>query len=43
MIVKSTKLAEVKAALANLKTNKIYSIQEIVDTIKQVCNHKKQY
>tara|TARA_Y100000593_G_scaffold82798_1_gene155804 strand:- start:5291 stop:6274 length:984 start_codon:yes stop_codon:yes gene_type:complete len=40
MIVKSTKLAEVKSALANLKTNKVYSIQEIVDTIKQVCNHK---
>ena len=38
MIVKSTKLAEVKSALANLKTNKVYSVQEIVDTIKQVCN-----
>ena len=39
MIIKSNKLAEVKSALANLKTNKVYSIQEIVDTINQVCNH----
>jgi hypothetical protein len=39
MIIKSSKLAEVKSALATLKTNKTYSIQEIVETIRQVCNY----
>ena len=42
MIIKSNKLAEVKSALANLTTNKVYSIQEIVDTINQVCNHNNE-
>jgi len=40
MIIKSSKKAEVAAALATLEIGKTYSIQEIVDTIKQVCNHK---
>jgi len=40
MIIKSSKKAEVAAALATLKINKTYSIQEIIDTVKQVCNHK---
>ena len=40
MIIKSSKKSEVQAALATLKINKIYSIKEIVDTIKQVCNHQ---
>ncbi len=40
MIIKSSKLSEVKAALATLKTNKVYSVQEIIDTVLQVCNHK---
>ena len=40
MIIKSSKLKEVAAALATLEIGKTYSIQEIIDTIKQVCNHK---
>lgn len=40
MIIRSTKKAEVAAALATLEIGKTYSIQEIIDTIKQVCNHK---
>ena len=40
MIIKSSKKSEVAAALATLKINKTYSIEEIVDTIKQVCNHQ---
>lgn len=31
---------EVSAKLATLEIGKTYSIQDIVDTIKQVCNHK---
>jgi len=42
MIIKSSKMAEVKAALATLDIGKTYSIQEIVDTIRQVCNHKSK-
>ena len=40
MIIKSSKKSEVAAALATLKINKTYRIKEIVDTIKQVCNHQ---
>jgi hypothetical protein len=40
MIIKSSNKRDVEAALASLKINKHYSIKEIVDTIKQVCNHK---
>ena len=40
MIIKSSKKSEVAAALATLKINKTNSIKEIVDTIKQVCNHQ---
>lgn len=39
MIIKSSNKREVESALASLKINKKYSIREIVDTIKQVCNH----
>jgi len=42
LIIKSSKMAEVKAALATLEIGKTYSIQEIVDTIRQVCNHKSK-
>jgi hypothetical protein len=40
LIIKSSKKSEVAAALATLKINKTYSIKEIIDTIKQVCNHQ---
>ena len=42
MIIKSSKLSEVKAELARLEIGKAYSVQEIIDTIKQVCNHKSK-
>ena len=38
MITKSFKLDDVDAALKSLPINKTYSIQEIVDTIKQITN-----
>ncbi len=39
MIIKSSKKSEIAAVLATLQIGKTYSIQEIIDTIRQVCNH----
>ena len=36
MLIKSTKFSEVDACLKTLKINTLYSIQEIIDTIKQL-------
>lgn len=40
VLIKSSKLSEVKAVLATLQIGKTYSVQKIIDTIKQVCNHQ---
>lgn len=40
MIIKSSKRSEVASALATLEFGKTYSIKDIINTIKQVCNHK---
>ena len=36
MLIKSTKFSEIDACLKTLKINTLYSIQEIIDTIKQL-------
>tara|TARA_R110002050_G_scaffold197437_1_gene332320 strand:+ start:151 stop:1128 length:978 start_codon:yes stop_codon:yes gene_type:complete len=40
MLIKSSNKKEVESKLATLKIGKTYSIQEIVDTVNQITNHK---
>ena len=40
VLLKSSSLAQIKSHLATLETNKVYSIATIIETIRQVCNHK---